>query len=221
MKHLLYILLLITVPYLVNSQIVEGVITYDITVVEISNEKELTAGQKPTLEYTFRDNLSKIVSDHPTQGFTVYSNEEENIILLESMGQKNAYIANSIEYDQFFGKDMNADIRVDKTKERVILGYPCSYYSVNFEDGSVMNIYYTTEIIPHTKSFPFNIKESRGFPLYIEITKNNIITTYTASEINEIPEEGGEFFRFSIPEDYIIGDISLMMKMKNAFDNQN
>ncbi|MDR0793651.1 MAG: hypothetical protein LBE82_10115 [Chitinophagaceae bacterium] len=83
-------------------------------------------------------------------------------------------------------------------ESKTILGYECKKAIATLKDGSVINIYYATEIMPSTPENIFQFKDIPGFVLeYESITedkKNSII--YTATSINLLPVPA---YKFAIP----------------------
>lgn len=83
-------------------------------------------------------------------------------------------------------------------ESKTILGYECKKATATLKDGSVMNIYYATDIAPSTPENQFQFKDIPGFVLEYdsktEDKKSSIV--YTATSINLMPVPA---YKFTIP----------------------
>jgi GLPGLI family protein len=119
------------------------------------------------------------------------------VILKEVNGIKYMSSLDSGKWRQY--NDIYNDMNVVLSNEsKTILGYECKKAISTLKDGSVMNIYYATDIAPSTPENKFQFKDIPGFVLEYESTtedkKNSII--YTAVSINLLPVPA---YKFVIP----------------------
>ncbi len=75
------------------------------------------------------------------------------------------------------------------TKEtKIIAGYKCMKAEAKLADGTVFDVYYTSEIIPENKEFEnMMFKNLNGLPLEWQLVQGKLNIRYTLSKINLNP----------------------------------
>lgn len=126
---------------------------------------------------------------------TIYNGRTTTAVILREIGG-NKYMT---VMDAAKWKEQNKKydgMKVDLTNDsKTILGYTCKKAVVTLTDGSTLNLFYATEIIPSTNENNYQFKDIPGFVLEYESEtdkgKNKI--TFTATKINLSPVPAAKF----------------------------
>lgn len=78
-----------------------------------------------------------------------------------------------------------------------IAGYNCVKASATLQNGRVLTVYYTKDIVPNNRDYDYQFRDLPGLPLEYEIVVGDYTVRYTASEVNFAPVPVS---RFDIPK---------------------
>lgn len=83
------------------------------------------------------------------------------------------------------------------TETRKIAGYNCIKATAKLQNGRILTVYYTKEIIPENREYDYQFRDLPGLPLEYEVAMGNYTVRYTASEVNFSPVPVS---RFDVPK---------------------
>ena len=118
------------------------------------------------------------------------------IALREVSGQK-LLIRMSAENWNEKNKKYDGIVFTNTTEIKIIAGYKCTKAEAKLADGTIFNVYYTTEIIPENRDYEnMMFKNLNGLPMEWELVQGKLNIKYSLSKINMNPIP---ISRFDIP----------------------
>lgn len=97
------------------------------------------------------------------------------------------------------------DVEVEKTTEsKKVAGYKCTKYIITTEDGSVVNMWVTNELVSSKEGMQFVDDKIQGFPLEFEVAAEGMTMVFSAIEVEKGLKKYNkkDIFNMSIPEGY-------------------
>ncbi|HMO62991.1 MAG TPA: hypothetical protein PKC39_08590 [Ferruginibacter sp.] len=194
MKKILFfigwLLLLCSNTVLAQKAISEGTIVYDITVKTNSKEPQMAdAFDGATSTVYLKGALSRIdmVSALGNEKTIHDARKGDGVVLKEYSGQKlmitftrENWAAKNKKYESVQFK------YTDETK--TILGYTCYKALATLQDGTVITVFYTKDLVATNKEYDNMFKELPGLAMeYMFDDKGKLRFTYTVSKIDLSP----------------------------------
>jgi GLPGLI family protein len=128
---------------------------------------------------------------------TIYDSKTGSaIILKEVSGQKLLIRMTADNWEEKNQRYQGIHFK-DTSVTKVIAGYKCLKASAQTNDGFLITVYYTKDLIPDNKEYDPQFKNLDGLPLEFELTKGENTIRYSLSSINLSPVPAS---RFDIPK---------------------
>lgn len=162
----------------------EGTLSYDISIQngaeknQVLNNASFVIYLKGALSRT--DMVSNLGSEK-----TIYDAKAGTaVILKEYSGQK---LMITLTKENWTEKNKNAQgvNFVDQNEKKQILNYQCSKAVAKLNDGAVLTVFYTKELIAQNKDYEPLFKNLGGLPLQYEVQSDKLKFIYTVSKIDQ------------------------------------
>lgn len=199
MRKFLFIILLLSINVVFGQSqkiVADCTVSFSITVNETNagGTSSMFNNATKTLYIKGNDIRSDIESSSFVQSTIWNGKTSSAVILREIGGNKYMTIMDAAKW-----KEQNKKyegMKVQLTNEtKTILGYVCKKAIVTLTDGSSLNMYYATEIIPSVNENDYQFKDIPGFVLEYEseVDKGKSKITFTATKINLSPVPAAKF----------------------------
>ena len=140
----------------------ECALTYDIR--QINSTDTLFIGQK---EVFIKGNLCKTIFKTPELTQTlIFNTQQDSAIILKEIGLNK--LLQYIKYTPL--SSMNLVASKKKESSTLIADYPCEALTLNWADGTTMEVFYTTAIIPTVTVYEQAFKDIPGLVLAYQLT---------------------------------------------------
>lgn len=166
-----------------------------------SADKELTDALKVSIKTVYirgNDSRTDLVSPSFSQSL-FYDKSTGNVVILREFGNNkfmtqmnnSKWIAENKKYE-------GMTISLASTESKSILGYICKKGVIQLKDGSSVNVFYSTEMVPSVKEFEYQFKDIPGIVLEFESQEaDGKKIKYLATKITFAPIPAS---RFDIPK---------------------
>lgn len=158
----------------------ECAITYDIH--QIVDSDTMTIGQK----FVFiKGNVCKTVFKTPELTQTlIFNTQQDTATITKEIGMNK--LIQYIKYTPLSSVNLVSSKKKDTTA--LILDYPCEVITLNWSDGSIMDVFYTKAIIPTVTVYEQAFKEIPGLVLAYQLhTNEGSQILYTATKVDLSP----------------------------------
>ncbi len=102
-------------------------------------------------------------------------------------------------------EEEKAEVEVEKTKEtKKIAGYKCTKFIITTEEGALLNMWVTEELVASKEGNRFLSDKITGVPLEFEIAAEGMTMTFTATAVEKTLKAYNkkDIFSMEIPSDY-------------------
>ena len=186
--------LMAAIPLNAQKKVSELTMVYDYSVTPQSGASRPDASVKATHTVYIKGTKSRSeMTDALFSSTTIYdATTGLAVILKEVSGQKLLIHLSSANWQE---RSMPYDgIQFQNTKEtKEIAGYRCIKAVGTTKSGSVITVYYTTDIVPENRDYDPQFRSLDGLPLEYELTNGNLKIKYTISRINLNPVPASKF----------------------------
>ena len=162
-----------------------GECTLQFDILNVTGEKFISIGTKKVF---IKGSQCKTVLITPSiQQSLLTSSQEDSAIILKEIGASKFY-----QKIQYPSKDLPSLISmkpIGKDSTIILHGYLCKQMELQFSNGTIYDVTYTTEIIPTVANFEWAFKEVPGLVLSYLIKDNNqnwILYKSTSIDLNPI-----------------------------------
>ena len=190
----LFLLLQLTAQ---TRTVADCTITYVISTDGLNADKEVTESLKASTKTVYikgNDSRTDLVSPSFIQSL-LYNKTTGNAVILREIG--NNKFMTRLDNTKWINENKKYEsmqISFSATETKTILGYECKKAMIQMKDGSALQLYYATAIIPSVKEFEYQFKDIPGFVLEFESQEaNNKKIKYTATKINLSPVPASKF----------------------------
>lgn len=174
------------ISFFANAQakvVGECTLTYD--VLKVSGDKLSTIGVKKVF---IKGSQCKMVLSTPSiQQSLLFNTQEDSAVVLKEIGASKFY--QKIKYPSGALPSLIAMKPIAKDSTIILHGYLCKQLELSFDNGSIYEVTYTTEIIPTVANFEWAFKEVPGLVLSYLIKdkeQNWVLYKSTAIDLNPI-----------------------------------
>lgn len=133
---------------------------------------------------------------------------KESLILMSGMMGKKATKIPTTDTEE--GEDkVEVEVEVEKTKEtKKIAGYKCTKYIITTEDGNLLNMWATEDLVASKEGIKFMNDKVSGFPLQFEINTQGMTMIFSATAVEKDLKAYNkkDLFIKDIPADYELID---------------
>jgi GLPGLI family protein len=185
------------------AQLKEGKVTYGMVFSSDKPDMELAIGMmegsKMVLEFMPGKSRSDVSMGVMGTFVTIVDAKAKKALsLMDVMGTKYA-VRSELEKSKMAPDEK--DYKVEITSEtKVIQGYTCTKAIMTADDGTIMTIWFTKDIVVHTGGLQYYKKEMPGFPLAMSMNEDEMVIEITASEI--LTKVNQNDLSMKIPEGY-------------------
>ncbi len=177
-----------------QKTISEGAITYTINMQSATNHQLTNSLNGASVTVYLKGAMSRtdIVSSLGNEK-TIYDARTGNaIILKEYSGQK---LMITLTKENWIAKNKKTDgIAFNNTNDiKEILNYRCSKATAKLNDGSILTVFYTKDLIPLSKEYDPAFKNLPGLPVQYEFESGNVKFVYTLAKIDFNTVEATKF----------------------------
>jgi len=198
------------------AQMKKGTITYDMTFSSDNPDMAMAIGmmQGSKMTLSFMPGKSRSEVTMGTMGtMTTISDEKSKkiLMLMDMMGMK--YAINSDIEKKEEGNADNPDYKVEITEEtKEILGYKCKKAILtNPEDGSVITMWFTNDIVAYTDGHNYYNSDMPGFPMAITMNESEMSIDMTVTGVNK--KVNKKVFDMTVPDGYEVKTQEELMMM--------
>ncbi len=184
-----------------QKRISEGTISYDI-VVNTGNKNPSIAGMfdGATSIVYLKGYMSRFekVSSLGVES-TIVDGKTGNVNVLKEYGEQKYMITMTPENWKEANKKYNNLVFTYTEEYKVIAGYKCQKAIGKMADGTVINVFFTKELIAENRDFEYAYKSLPGLAMQYETTIGTLKVTYTVSKVSfnivpaskfELPKSG-------------------------------
>ncbi|MEN9391625.1 MAG: hypothetical protein RL017_923 [Pseudomonadota bacterium] len=116
----------------------------------------------------------------------IFNLQEDSALVLKEIGQSK--FLQTIKYPPLKGMDLISMKAIHPDSTIIIKGYLCKELEMQWADGSVYEVIYTTEIIPTVPNYELAFKEVPGLVMaYTVKSPNGVIVKYELNQIDLNP----------------------------------
>ena len=173
----------------------EGTVVYDIAIQSKGNDTKKPSalnGAKSILYLKGVLSRTEMISSLGNET-TIYNPKVGNgVILREYSGQK---LMITLDKNHWAERNKKFDgIKFEQINEtKIIEGYSCKKAVAKLNDGSMITVYYTTDLTLMNKDYNQAFKNLPGFPMEYEFETDKLKFKYTASTIDFAPLAAAKF----------------------------
>lgn len=166
-------------------------VTFDVT---IGNAPAGNGQSNKILYVRATETRTDLLTPSFTQTTFYNSKTETAVILREIGGNKYKSTLNAEQWKNQHKRYEGMEV-VLTNETKTILGYACKKAEVKLKDGSVLNVYYATSIMPSSNENSYQFNGIPGFALEYEAAgeKNKDKVKFTATKINLSPVPAAKF----------------------------
>jgi len=188
-----------TVTAIGQKTIAEGVFTYDISIQSSGNSKgSANALNGATSTVYVKGMLSRIdMASNLGNEKTIHDAKTGTAVILKEYSGQKLMITLTKENWLEKNKRSTGISFTDQGEKKEILGYQCTKATSQLNDGSVLTVYYTKDIVIQNKEYEPLFKNLAGMAMQYEVQSGAMKFIYTMSKIdlNTLPQS-----RFDYPK---------------------
>lgn len=203
MKKIVSILFLassMSVSVFSQRKISELMLSYDMQISTGSNEPKMADAFDGAVTTVYiKGHLSRSeMSSALFSSTTIHDAKAGTAVALREVSGQKLLIRMTAENWLEKNKKYDGIVFANTTETKIIAGYKCMKAEAKLADGTVFDVYYTSEIVPENKEFEnMMFKNLNGLPLEWQLVQGKLIIRYTLSKINLNPIPVS---RFDIPK---------------------
>ena len=172
-----------------QRSISEGTVTYDIAIQTKGGDAKATSslnGAKTIIYLKGGLSRTEMTSALGIETTIYNSKSGDAAILKEYSGQK---LMVTLTKENWAARNQKFDgiVFQNTSATKVIEGYTCKQASTTLKDGSILSVYYTTDLITLNKDYNLAFKNLPGFPLEYEFETGKLIFKYSSPKIDFAP----------------------------------
>jgi len=190
------VFMLLATAVFAQKTISEGTLTYDITIKNTA-EKNAAGSTASLVVYLKGLNSRTDMVSHLGSEKTIYDAKNGTAaILKEYSGQKLMITLTKNNWIEKNKKSAGLSF-IDQPEKMQILNYQCSKAIAKLNDGSILTVYYTREVVLQNKEYDPLFANLAGVPLQYQVETGNLTLTYTISKIDQaiVPQN-----KFDLPK---------------------
>jgi len=178
------VFVVITTTVVAQKNLVEGTLTYDI---EIRNAAEKNAkGSAASLVVYLKglNSRTDMVSNLGSEKTIYDAKTGTAAILKEYSGQK---LMITLTKDNWVEKNKKAQGLkfTDQVEKKQLLNYQCTKAIATLNDGSILTVYYTKDVVIQNKEYDPLFKNLAGVPLQYQVETGKLTLIYTINKIDQ------------------------------------
>jgi len=179
------IFLLISSFSFAQKTISEGTLTYNINMLSATSKPLTNSLNGATVTVYLKGALSRtdMASSLGNEKIIYDAKTGNAVILKEYSGQK---LMITLTKENWFSKNKKTDgvafTNLNETKE--ISGYQCSKATAKLNDGSLLTVFYTKNLIPLNKDYDPAFKNLPGLPVQYEFESGSVKFIYNLDKID-------------------------------------
>ncbi len=177
---------LFTANSIAQKTLSEGTIVYNISVESKkaeNNKESVLNGAKSILYLKGSSSRSEMISSLGNETSIFNAKTGSAVILREYSGQKLMITLSKANWDEK-NKKYNSLLFDKSTETKMIKGYSCQKATGKLSDGSIITVFYATDLGLTNKDYTSAFKNLPGLPMEYELETENMKFTYTVSEID-------------------------------------
>ena len=172
-----------------QKSISEGTVTYDIAIQTKGGDFKPSSGlngAKTTIYLKGGLSRTEMTSALGIETTIYNSKAGDAAILKEYSGQK---LMVTLSKENWLARNQKFEGIVFQytTDTKVIEGYNCKRASTTLKDGSILNVYYTTDLMALNKDYNPAFRNLPGFPMEYEFETGKLIFKYSSPKIDFSP----------------------------------
>jgi GLPGLI family protein len=176
-----------------QKAISEGIFTYNISIQSAGNEPAAAANplNGATSIIYIKGAFSRIdMASNLGNEKTIHDTKSGTAVILKEYSGQKLMITLTKENWQEKNKGSEGIIFTDQNEKKEILGYQCTKAISKLNDGSVLTVFYTKDILVQNKEYNPLFKNLAGVPMLYEVEsgKMKFVYTMTKIDLNAIPQ---------------------------------
>lgn len=208
MKKIVSLLTVLLMAVSSFAQATEGKIKYNLEFnssdPQVQAQLAMLKGSTMTMYFSPEFNRTEMNMGMFVQSTTVVDIKSKETMMAMSgmMGKKATKI--SVD-DKDADEEEEPELDVEKTNEtKKIAGYKCVKYVITTEEGGVVNMWVTNELVGSKEGMRFVNDKIEGFPLEFEVAAEGMVMVFSATEVEKGLKKYNkkELFDLTIPEGY-------------------
>ena len=172
-----------------QKQLVEGTITYNITITSAKSEAPVANGLNGAslkIYLNSKESRSEMTSTLGTETNVFDNTTGKGFILKEYSGQKLMITLNKQNWLQKNEWNDNLKFTIGSQVEN-IAGYSCKKATGVSDDGRTITVYFTPSIVIANKKYNSSFDQLPGLPVKYEVKSGNLVFNYTLDNLNYDP----------------------------------
>lgn len=196
----LFIMLLGTITAFSQRKVSELMLSYDMQVSTGVNEPKMADAFDGAVTTVYiKGHLSRSeMTSALFSSTTIHDAKAGTAVALREVSGQKLLIRMTTENWKEKNKKYEGIIFTNTSETKVIAGYKCTKAEAKLADGTVFEVFYTTDIIPENREYEnMMFKNLDGLPLEWQLVQGKLNIRYTLSKINLNPIPVS---RFDIPK---------------------
>ena len=189
------VLMLFALPLFAQKMVSDGSVIYAVSVIKGKDNQAIAdAFDGATLTVAFKGAMARTDLKSTLRQQTVFYNSKDGsaVILKESGAEKYMINLTPAQWQQYNRKFDGVKF-TNGADTKIIQGVNCQKATGTLKDGSVIEVYYATDLKPIASGYEYAFKDLPGLPLQYEITMGNIVVRYTATSLQSVPVSSSTF----------------------------